>query len=87
MINHSKYKEKRPLGRLRRRGEDNIKIDVEKIGYECMYWIHLAQDMGQWRAFVNMVLMNHGFHVGVRRNFLTSEQFLSLSRTLIHGAR
>jgi hypothetical protein len=35
---------KRPLGRPRRRWEDNIRIDLRKIGWEDVDWIHLAPD-------------------------------------------
>ena len=35
---------KRPLGRPRRRWEDNIKIDLQEVGCEGMDWIDLAQD-------------------------------------------
>jgi hypothetical protein len=49
---------KRPLGRPRRRWEDNIKMDLREIGIDGANWIQLAQDRVQWRAFVNMV-MNH----------------------------
>jgi hypothetical protein len=41
---------RRPLGRLRRRWEDNIKMDVREIGFGDVDWIHLAQDRGRWRA-------------------------------------
>jgi len=44
---------KRPLGRPRRRWEDNIKMDLREIGWEDVDWIHLAQDRDQWRALVN----------------------------------
>jgi hypothetical protein len=47
---------KRPLGRLRCRWEDNIKIDVKETGWEDVDWIHLAQDTDQWRALVNAVM-------------------------------
>jgi hypothetical protein len=33
---------KRPLGRPRRRWEDNIKMDLREMGWGGMYWIHLA---------------------------------------------
>jgi hypothetical protein len=33
---------KRPLGRYRRRGEDNARMVIRKIGCECVDWIHLA---------------------------------------------
>jgi hypothetical protein len=46
----------RPLGRHRRRWEDNIKMDVRETGIDGAYWIHLAQDRVQWRAFVNTVM-------------------------------
>ena len=35
---------KRPLGRPRRRWEDNIKIDLEEVGSGCGDWMELAQD-------------------------------------------
>jgi hypothetical protein len=47
---------KRPLGRLRRRWEDNIKMDLRKIVINEANWIYLAQDRVQWRAFVNTVM-------------------------------
>jgi hypothetical protein len=40
-------KEKRPLGRLRRRWEDNIKLELREIGVEKANWIRLAQDRVQ----------------------------------------
>jgi hypothetical protein len=43
---------KRPLGRPRRRREDNIKMDLREIGID-ENWIRLTQDRVQWRAFVN----------------------------------
>jgi hypothetical protein len=45
---------KRPLGRLRRRWMGSIKID--RIRWDSMDWIDLAQDMDQWRAVVNTVM-------------------------------
>jgi hypothetical protein len=47
---------KRPLGRPRRRWEDNIRMDVRDIGWGGMDWIDLAQDRDQWRALVNTVM-------------------------------
>jgi hypothetical protein len=47
---------KRPLGRPRRRWEDNIKMDLREIGMEGANWIRLAQDRVRWRAFVNTVM-------------------------------
>jgi hypothetical protein len=51
-----KLEGKRSLGRPRRRWEDNIKMDLREIGWSGMDWIDLAQDKGQWRALVNMVM-------------------------------
>jgi hypothetical protein len=47
---------KRPLGRPRRRWEDNIKMDIREIGINEANWIQLAQDRVQWRDFVNTVV-------------------------------
>jgi hypothetical protein len=44
---------KRPLGRPRRRWENNIKMDLRKVERGGMDWIHLAQDRDQWMALVN----------------------------------
>jgi hypothetical protein len=40
-----KLEEKRPLGRPRRRWENNIKMDLKEVGSAGMDWIELAQDM------------------------------------------
>jgi hypothetical protein len=47
---------KRPLGRPRRRWVDNIRMDVEEVGWGDVDWIRLAQDRNRWRALVNSVL-------------------------------
>jgi hypothetical protein len=47
---------KRPLGRPRRRWEDNIKMDLREIGMSGANWIQLVQDRVQWRDFVNTVM-------------------------------
>ena len=47
---------KRPLGRPRRRWEDNIKMDLQEVGCGGMDWIELAQDRYIWRAVVNAVM-------------------------------
>jgi hypothetical protein len=56
IINVGKPKEKRPLGRPRRRWVDNIKMDLGETGWEGGDWIELAQDRDQWRALVNTVM-------------------------------
>jgi hypothetical protein len=61
---------KRPLGKTRRRWEDNIKMDIKEIGWEYVDWIHLAQDRDRWRALVNTVM---NLRVPLKAgNFLTS---------------
>jgi hypothetical protein len=47
---------RRPLGRPRRRWEDNIKIDLREVGWGGVDWINLAQDRDRWRALVNTVM-------------------------------
>ena len=47
---------KRPLGRPRRRWEDNIKMDLQEVGCGGMDWIELAQDRGRCWAVVNAVI-------------------------------
>jgi hypothetical protein len=51
-----KPEEKRPLGGLRHKSEDNIKIYLRQIRWGCMDWIDLAQVRDQWRALVNTVM-------------------------------
>jgi hypothetical protein len=51
-----KLERKRQLGRTRRRWEDNIKMDLQEVGCECMDWNKLSQDRDRWRAFVNVVM-------------------------------
>jgi hypothetical protein len=46
---------KRPLGRPRRRWEDNIKMDIQEIGGGRGDWMELAQDRDSWRALVDTV--------------------------------
>jgi hypothetical protein len=47
---------KKPLGRRRRRWEDNIRMDLRKSGQERVEWMHLAQEMDLSRAVVNIVM-------------------------------
>ena len=46
---------KRPLGRPRRRWEDNIRMDLQEVGLGYEDWIGLAQDRDRWRALVSAV--------------------------------
>jgi hypothetical protein len=46
---------KRPLGRPRHRQEDNINMDLQKMGCEGMEWIELAHNRDRWQALVNVV--------------------------------
>jgi len=47
---------KRPLGRPRRRWEDNINMDLQEVGCGSMDWIELAHDRDRWWALVNAVM-------------------------------
>jgi hypothetical protein len=47
---------KRPPGRPRRRWVDNIRMELEEVGWCDVAWIGLAQDRNRWRALVNSVL-------------------------------
>ena len=46
---------KRPLGRPRRRWEDNIKTDLQEVEWG-MDWIDLSRDTDRWRELVNAVM-------------------------------
>ena len=47
---------KRPLGRPKRRWEDNIKMDLREVGRDPRDWIALAEDRDQWRAYIRAVM-------------------------------
>jgi hypothetical protein len=51
-----KLEGKRLMGRPRRRWEDNIRMDLQKVGCRDMDWIELAQARESWRALVNAVM-------------------------------
>ena len=51
-----KLEGRRPLDRPRRRWEDNIMMDLRKVGCGCVYWMELAQDRDRWRALVSAVM-------------------------------
>ena len=46
----------RPLGRPRRRWEDNIKMDLQEVGGGFEDWMELAEDSDRWRALVSTVM-------------------------------
>jgi len=48
-----KLEKKRPLGRPRRRWEDNIRMNLQG---KNSYWFNLAQNRDRWRALVNTVM-------------------------------
>jgi len=47
---------RRPLGRPRRRWEENIRMDIREAGCWCVDWMELAQDRDRWHAFVSAVM-------------------------------
>ena len=47
---------RRPLGRPRRRWVDNIRMDLQELGFGYMDWIGLAQDRDRWRTLVSSVM-------------------------------
>ena len=47
---------KRPLGKPRRRCEDNIMLDLQEVGGGCGDWMELAQDRERWQALVSTVM-------------------------------
>ena len=75
---------KRPLGRSRRRWEDNIKMDLQEVGGSCGEWMELARDRDRWRALVGTV---RNLRVpkmwGISR--LAAEPVSFSRRTLLHG--
>jgi hypothetical protein len=50
------WESQKELERPRRRGVDNIKMDLREIGWGGVDCINLAQDRDQWRAYVNTVM-------------------------------
>ena len=51
-----KLEGKGPLGRPRRRWEDNIKMVLQEVGGSCEDWVELAQGRDRWRALVSTVM-------------------------------
>jgi uncharacterized protein YebE (UPF0316 family) len=50
----------RPLGKPRRRWEDDVKMDLREVGYGGMDWIDLSQDWDRWRILVNGIMNLRG---------------------------
>ena len=73
MVLAGKPEGKRPLGRLRRRWEDNTKMDLQEAGCGGMAWINLSQESNGWQALINAV-MNLWVPQTVG-NFLTSSAY------------
>ena len=75
---------KRPLGRPRRRWEDNIKMDLQEVRGGCADWMELVQDKDRWRALVSTVM---NFRVPKMRGIsrLAAEPVSFLRTTLLHG--
>ena len=75
---------KRPLGKPRRRWEDNIKMDLQEVGGGCRDWMELAQDRDRWRALMGTV---RNLRVPKIRGIscLAAEPVSFSRRTLLHG--
>ena len=73
---------KTALGRPRRRWVDNIRMDLQEVGYGSVDWIGLAQDRDRWRTLVSAVMnLRVPWNAG---NFLTSCKPVSFSRRTLH---
>jgi hypothetical protein len=55
-ISVGKPERKRPLGRPKRRWEDNIRMYLRLVGWQNVDWMRLVQDVDQWRVLVNTVM-------------------------------
>jgi len=75
---------KRPLGRQRRRWENNIKMNLQEVGGSCGDWMELAQDRDRWRALVGTV---RNIRVPKMQgiSLLAAEPVSFSRRTLPHG--
>jgi hypothetical protein len=51
-----KPERRKPLGRPRRRWEDNIRMDLQEVRCGCVDWMELVQDRDRWRALVSAVM-------------------------------
>jgi hypothetical protein len=75
---------KRPLGRPRLRWENNIKMDIQEVGFGGMDWMELAQDTDRWRVLVNAV-MNLRVPYNEGNYLISCEPVGFSSRNLLHG--
>ena len=55
-ISIGKLEGKRPLGRPRRRWEENITTDLREVGCDPGDWLLLTEDRVQWRAYIWAVM-------------------------------
>ncbi|KAJ4428371.1 hypothetical protein ANN_24390 [Periplaneta americana] len=78
---------KRPLGRPRRRWEDNIKMDLREVGYDDREWINLAQDRVQWRAYLKaaMNLRHCEYRQGEQGDYKENKGKVNITRGRIGG--
>ena len=47
---------KKPLGRPKRRRNDNVKMNIKETGHKCLDWSDLMQDRKKWQALLNSVM-------------------------------
>jgi len=75
---------KRPLGRPRRRWEDNIKMDLQEVEGGCGDWMELTQDRDRWLELVSTVM---SLRIPKMRgiSLLAAEPVSFSRRTLLHG--
>jgi len=75
---------KRPLGRPRRRWEDNIKMDLQEVEGGCVDWMELTQDRDRWLELVSTVM---SLRIPKMRgiSLLAAEPVSFSRRTLLHG--
>jgi hypothetical protein len=74
---------RRPLGRPRRRWEDNIKMDLREVGWG-MDWFDLAEDRNRWQAFMNAV-MNIRVPLNAEDLLASQEGFCSMKLVMFPG--